>query len=356
LTGPEENGDHRGRRGSTPPPAHARDDCLVSNRARAPWTIHVERSTAEIVRVQLSGAWRKQHQLPDPGQVWREIEQDPSVHRLMFDTSGITEWDSGLVTFAVTMLEDAAARGIQTDRAGLPDGVQRLLRLAEAVKERHTRPRPRAASVFVRIGARAIAAWAATVADLALLGDGIGALVRAARASGSSSATRAPRRRCARSSHEANTTRRISMSTRVNSAAIGAFVVGAIALLLMALLVWGGTGVFHSKLTYVLFLDSAVTGFNKGAPVLARGVKIGEMTDVQLRWGTRGVIGVYVGLEPESVRGMAEGGPAQALEQAVQHDGLRAQLRLQSFVTGRTPDSAPQPRPPQECSGAGPTP
>jgi phospholipid/cholesterol/gamma-HCH transport system substrate-binding protein len=124
------------------------------------------------------------------------------------------------------------------------------------------------------------------------------------------------------------------MSTRVNSAAIGAFVVGAIVLLLVALLVWGGTGLFRSKLTYVLFFDSAVTGLNKGAPVLARGVKIGEVTDVQLRWGTRGVIGVYVGLEPDLVKGMAAGGPAQALERAVQQDGLRAQLRLESFVTG----------------------
>ena len=124
------------------------------------------------------------------------------------------------------------------------------------------------------------------------------------------------------------------MSTRVNPAAIGAFVVGAIALLLVALLVWGGTGLFRSRLTYVLFFDSAVTGLNKGAPVLARGVKIGEVTDVQLRWGTRGVIGVYVGLEPDLVKGMAEGGPAQALERAVQQDGLRAQLRLESFVTG----------------------
>src|SRR5580765_3240053 len=124
------------------------------------------------------------------------------------------------------------------------------------------------------------------------------------------------------------------MSTRVNSAAIGAFVVGAIVLLLVALLVWGGTGLFRSKLTYVLFFDSAVTGLNKGAPVLARGVKIGEVTDVQLRWGTRGVIGVYVGLEPDLLKGMAEGGPAQALERAVQQDGLRAQLRLESFVTG----------------------
>jgi phospholipid/cholesterol/gamma-HCH transport system permease protein len=146
-----------------------------------PWTIHVERPTAEIACVQLSGAWRKEDQLPDPGEVWREIEQDPSVHRLMFDTSGMMEWDSGLVTFAVKMLENAAARGIQTDRAGLPDGAQRLLRLAEAVPERHTGRARERSPWLVRIGAQATAAWAETVAGLAFLGDGIlalGALVR----------------------------------------------------------------------------------------------------------------------------------------------------------------------------------
>jgi len=123
------------------------------------------------------------------------------------------------------------------------------------------------------------------------------------------------------------------MSTRANPMVIGAFVVGAAALLLVALLVWGGTGLFRTRLDYVLFFDAAVTGLNKGAPVLARGVKVGEVTDVQLRWGTP-VIAVYIALEPQALRGTAEAGPARAIERAVREDGLRAQLRMQSFVTG----------------------
>jgi phospholipid/cholesterol/gamma-HCH transport system substrate-binding protein len=124
------------------------------------------------------------------------------------------------------------------------------------------------------------------------------------------------------------------MSTRANPMAIGAFVVGAVALLLVALLVWGGTGLLLPKLHYVLFFDAAVTGLNKGAPLLARGVKVGEVTDVQLQWGRHGVVAVYVILEPSALKGIAEGGPRQALERAVREDGLRAQLRMQSFVTG----------------------
>ena len=123
------------------------------------------------------------------------------------------------------------------------------------------------------------------------------------------------------------------MSTRANPMVIGAFVVGAAALLIVALLVWGGTGLFRTRLDYVLFFDAAVTGLNKGAPVLARGVKVGEVTDVQLRWGTP-VIAVYIAVEPQALRGTAEAGPARAIERAVREDGLRAQLRMQSFVTG----------------------
>jgi len=123
------------------------------------------------------------------------------------------------------------------------------------------------------------------------------------------------------------------MRIRANPAAIGAFVVGAVALLLVALLIWGGTGVFRTKLHYVLFFDSSVTGLTKGAPVLARGVKVGEVTDVQIRWGTP-LVAVYIALEPDALKGPTEAGPAQEVARAVREDGIRAQLRMQSFVTG----------------------
>ena len=123
------------------------------------------------------------------------------------------------------------------------------------------------------------------------------------------------------------------MSIRANPMVIGAFVIGAVVLLLAALLVWGGSGLFRTKLEYVLFFDSAVTGLNKGSPVLARGVKVGEVTDIQLRWGTS-IIGVYVSFQPDALKGVAQEGPRRAIERAIRDAGLRGQLRMQSFVTG----------------------
>jgi phospholipid/cholesterol/gamma-HCH transport system permease protein len=138
------------------------------------WTLHVERPRPEVARVELGGVWRTDHRLPDPSQVWREI--GPPVHRLTFDTSHVTDWDSGLVTFAIKVLEEARVRGIESDRAGLPEGAQRLLHLAEAVPERQTgraRARP---PWLARIGAWATAGWVETATGLAFLGEGMLAL------------------------------------------------------------------------------------------------------------------------------------------------------------------------------------
>src|SRR5262245_10781801 len=131
-----------------------------------PWAVHVERTSPDVARVELTGAWRNADQVPDSSEVWREIETDPSVRRLVFDASRVTEWDSGLVTFARRLLEDARTRGIDSDRAGLPDGVQRLLHLAEAVPQRQTSRGSAQAPWLARIGDWATTYWAQTLAGI----------------------------------------------------------------------------------------------------------------------------------------------------------------------------------------------
>lgn len=122
------------------------------------------------------------------------------------------------------------------------------------------------------------------------------------------------------------------MSTRANPTVIGGFVIGAVVLFIVALLVWGGTGFLHKKLDYVLYFDAAVTGLQKGAPVMLRGVRVGAVTDVQVRWGTR-LVAVYIVLEPDALKGAPRQEVRAQIASAVQ-DGLRAQLRTQSIVTG----------------------
>lgn len=123
------------------------------------------------------------------------------------------------------------------------------------------------------------------------------------------------------------------MARKANPVLVGAFVVGAIALTLGALVLWGGTGLFRTKLDYVLYFDSNVTGLSKGASVEFRGVRIGQVTDIELRWGTP-IVAVFIALEPETFRDAPTGDVSATIENAVQALGLRAQLRTQSLLTG----------------------
>ena len=123
------------------------------------------------------------------------------------------------------------------------------------------------------------------------------------------------------------------MSVRANPTVIGAFVLGATIVLVAGLLFWGGTGLFKQKFRYVMYFDSAVTGLQKGAPVLMRGVRIGEVKDVQIRWG-KSLVGVYVEMEPDNLRGVPPQDIHAAIQTAIKERSFRGQLRAQSFVTG----------------------
>jgi len=123
------------------------------------------------------------------------------------------------------------------------------------------------------------------------------------------------------------------MSVRANPTVIGAFVLGASILIVAGLLLWGGTGMFKSKYHVVMYFDSAVTGLQKGAPVMLRGVRVGEVTDVNMRWGNW-LATVYADFEPDSLTGVRPRDLDDALTRVVQERNLRAQLRMQSFVTG----------------------
>ncbi len=128
------------------------------------------------------------------------------------------------------------------------------------------------------------------------------------------------------------------MSGKENKTLIGAFVVGAIAILVLALLVLGSGKFFTKSQMYILFFEGSVKGLNVGSPVVFRGVKIGEVSDIrvaidQFHHALR--IPVIIELQPERI----EGGSLlrrdeQAMKRAVER-GLRAQLQLQNFVTGQ---------------------
>ena len=97
--------------------------------------LSVARGADGAVVVTLAGAWLLRAARPAPEELEAQLDA-ARVPRLAFDTGGLAGWDSALVAFLVRVLRTCQERGIAAERGGLPEGVRRLLLLAEAVPER----------------------------------------------------------------------------------------------------------------------------------------------------------------------------------------------------------------------------
>ncbi len=135
---------------------------------------------------------------------------------------------------------------------------------------------------------------------------------------------------------------------RIDPRVIGSFVVGAVILSVAGLLFFGPGGLLSETRTYVIYFESSVKGLNVGSPVRFRGVKIGQVRDINVRIRPSDFefsIPVVIEIEPARIK--AEGtkqGLLEALKTSVQGEdpvlslvdkGLRAQLQLDSLVTGQ---------------------
>jgi len=129
------------------------------------------------------------------------------------------------------------------------------------------------------------------------------------------------------------------MSKPANKKAIGAFVVVGLALAVGAIVVFGSGKFFKKQDSVVAFFKGSVKGLRIGAPVVFRGVTIGEVTDMMILTDPRDhsfEIPVIMKVERDSFRSI---GPDvydrnRYLQDLIQ-SGLRAQLQLQSLVTGQ---------------------
>lgn len=135
------------------------------------------------------------------------------------------------------------------------------------------------------------------------------------------------------------------MSQKASPTAIGAFVLGAVALIVTGLLVFGSGKFLKETETFILYFQGNAKGLNVGAPASFRGVTIGRVNDVELVFDNATAeifIGVIVEVESDafhevdSQRGHLyqehEDIPVDVL---IQRHGLRAKLAMISLVTGQ---------------------
>ena len=131
------------------------------------------------------------------------------------------------------------------------------------------------------------------------------------------------------------------MSKPVNKKVIGLFVLGAITLLVAAVVVFGSGKIFKTVVPVVFYFEGSVKGLMVGSPVVIRGVQIGSVTDVVLQYNPQDMavrIPVYAEWDPEKVMRI-EGVRTPMKDRLGEFTrlierGLRAQLQMQSMLTG----------------------
>jgi len=134
--------------------------------------LHVQRTADGATNVRIAGSWRLREGLPDPEAVEADFRVSPQPHSVTFDTTDLTTWDSGILTFLTRVIELCRDRGIRVDRSGLPSGAQRLLALSEAVPEKEdARAAEVEASLLEKIGASTISFGTSLTEMLAFIGD-----------------------------------------------------------------------------------------------------------------------------------------------------------------------------------------
>lgn len=131
------------------------------------------------------------------------------------------------------------------------------------------------------------------------------------------------------------------MSKPASKTLIGIFVLGAIALVVVAIVVLGSGKFFKETFKAVCFFEGSVGGLNEGSPVVFRGVKIGSVTSIVLAYDPKDLevkIPVYIEIDPSYFKPM---GPTSARAKLGRNlkilieRGLRARLEMQSIVTGQ---------------------
>ncbi len=132
------------------------------------------------------------------------------------------------------------------------------------------------------------------------------------------------------------------MSRKASPTLIGAFVLGGVVLLIVAVLTFGGRELFQRKTRFVTYFQGSVQGLRIGSNVLFRGVRVGYVTDIRLNAEPDMLnfeIPVIFEIIPDAVTVVAadsgkERPAAAPLDQMIEA-GLRTQLDYESWVTGQ---------------------
>lgn len=130
------------------------------------------------------------------------------------------------------------------------------------------------------------------------------------------------------------------MKSRISPTVIGAFVIGAFALLITGLLTFGGVNFFAKPQRFLVHFNESIHGLDLGSPVKLRGVRVGRVVALNIRYDERtnsSLVAVVCELSKDvmtdSSGAMLDVASRAELQTLVER-GLRAQLGILGLATG----------------------
>jgi phospholipid/cholesterol/gamma-HCH transport system permease protein len=149
----------------------------VTETASSP-NVLVERTNPGVLRVSLSGNWRAPSGLPGVEIIRRSLSESAAERSLEFDATKLTGWDSRFVAFINKCVALCRDRNLNLESDGLPEGVRRLLRLANAVPEKKdARASASKAGFLQNVGELGSRIWQDLLGMVAFLGENVLAFV-----------------------------------------------------------------------------------------------------------------------------------------------------------------------------------
>jgi paraquat-inducible protein B len=130
------------------------------------------------------------------------------------------------------------------------------------------------------------------------------------------------------------------MKTKISPAVVGLFVLGALILAMIALLSFGGVNFFSKRQQFKVYFDESIHGLDLGSPVKLRGVRVGYVVDLKVRYDAKenkSEVAVICELSRNVVldeRGMKIDVSSRDQLQKLVDRGMRAKLDLLGLATG----------------------
>ena len=131
------------------------------------------------------------------------------------------------------------------------------------------------------------------------------------------------------------------MSKQASKTLIGGFVLGALTLVVIGVLIFGSGKFLQERNKYVMYFDGSLKGLNVGSSVIFKGVKIGSVTDININVDPKKLdfhVPVYIEIEPDRIELLDAKKRIRSLRERSKiliDRGMRAQLEMQSLVTGQ---------------------